>query len=238
MSTVSISYGSLKDASNEAKDVAKKLNKYADSLYGQVCQKLDRYGGNWTSNLAAAKSKTNAKISELLSEKSRYETYTTNLIHLRDECKSVDKAVKSKVSTLTASFKEAHGIRNSWLENNLSYFSTSVDNATFVGRWLGGRKDQSDSYRSHFESSIKEWYNYEGGKELLKGVVVGALEIAIGVLAIASAILTGGALLVIIAGVVGGIIAVANGVANIWNEQKHIPQHKIMILRQAEDEAR
>lgn len=36
MRTASISYSSLKDASNEAKTVAKKLDKYADSLYDNV----------------------------------------------------------------------------------------------------------------------------------------------------------------------------------------------------------
>lgn len=58
-----------------------------------------------------ARSKTNAKISELRSEQSKYESYATDLIDLRDECKEVDKAVKSRVSSLTASFKESHGIK-------------------------------------------------------------------------------------------------------------------------------
>ena len=220
MSTASISYSSLKDASSEAKAVAKKLDKYADSLYSNVYKKLNKYDGSWNSNVSTASSKTNAKISELRSEQSRYETYATDLIDLRDECKEVDKAVKSKVSSLTASFKEAHGIRNSKVENAISYFFTGLGNETAFGRWLGGKKDDFDSGMNYFKDSIKEWYNYEGGKELITGVLVGLLEVAIGVLAIVGAILSGGALLVVIAGVVGGIIAVANGVANIWNESK------------------
>ena len=220
MSTASISYSSLKNASNEAKSVAKKLDKYADSLYDNVYKKLNKYDGSWTSNLSTAKSKTNAKISELRSEQSKYETYATDLIDLCDECKEVDKAVRSKVSSLTASFKEAHGIRNSKVENAISYFFTGLGNETAFGRWLGGKKDNFDSGMNYFKDSIKEWYNYEGGKELISGVLVGLLEVAIGVLAIVGAILSGGALLVIIAGVVGGIIAVANGIANFWNEQK------------------
>lgn len=220
MSTASISYSSLKDASSEAKAVAKKLDKYADSLYDNVYKKLDKYDGSWNSNLSTAKSKTNAKISELRSEQSRYETYATDLIDLRDECKEVDKAIKSRVSSLTATFKEAHGIRNSKVENAINNFCTSFKNKTSFGRWLGGKKDDFDTGVNYFKDSIKEWYNYEGGKELVKGVLVGLLEVAIGVLAIVGAILSGGTLLVIIAGVVGGIIAVANGIANIWNEQK------------------
>lgn len=220
MSTASISYSSLKDASNEAKAVAKKLDKYADSLYSNVYKKLNKYDGSWNSSVSNASSKINAKISELHSEQSRYETYATDLIDLRDECKEVDKAVKSNVSSLTASFKEAHGIRNSKVENAISYFFTGIGNETAFGRWLGGKKDDFDSGMNYFKDSIKEWYNYEGGKELITGVLVGLLEVTIGVLAIVGAIISGGALLVIIAGVVGGIIAVANGIANIWSEQE------------------
>lgn len=50
MSTASISYSSLKDASSEAKAVAKKLDKYADSLYSNVYKKLNKYDGSWNSN--------------------------------------------------------------------------------------------------------------------------------------------------------------------------------------------
>lgn len=210
MSTASISYSSLKDASHEAKAVAKKLDNYADSLYSNVYKKLNKYDGSWNSNVSTASSKTNDKISELRSEQSRYETYATDLIDLRDECKEVDKAVKSKVSSLTASFKEAHGIRNSKIENTVSYFFTGLGNETAFGRWLGDKGDQFEAGTDYLKSSIKEWYNYEGGKELIKGVLVAALEIAIAVIGI----LTGGTLLAIIA----ACIALAAGVVNLINE--------------------
>lgn len=220
MSTASISYKSLGDASSEAKAVAKKLDKYADSLYSNVYKKLNKYDGSWSDNLSTAKSTTNSKIQSLRTEQSEYESYASSLTGLRDECKRVDKAVRSNVSSLTASFKAAHGIRNSKVENAINYLFTSLNNKTVAGRWIGGKQDEFKSGVSYLKDSIKEWYNYEGGKELLKGVLVGLLEVAIGVLAIVGAILSGGALIVIIAGVVGGIIAVANGVANILNEQK------------------
>jgi len=210
MSTASISYSSLKDASSEAKAVAKKLDKYADSLYDNVYKKLNKYDGSWTSNLTNARSKTNAKISELRSEQSKYESYATDLIDLRDECKEVDKAVKSRVSSLTASYKESHGIKNRKVENAISYFFTGLGNETAFGRWLGDKGDQFEAGTDYLKSSIKEWYNYEGGKELIKGVLVAVLEIAIAVVGI----LTGGTLLAIIA----ACIALAAGVVNLINE--------------------
>lgn len=108
MSTASISYRSLKDASNEAENVAKKLERYADSLCDNVYQKLNKYDGNWTSNLATARSKTNQKINELRAEQSKYQDYAKDLTDLKDECDEVDKAVRARVSLLTATFKQNH----------------------------------------------------------------------------------------------------------------------------------
>ena len=225
MSTASISYSSLKDASNEAKAVAKKLDKYADSLYSNVYKKLNKYDGSWNSNVSTASSKTNAKISELRSEQSRYETYATDLIDLRDECKEVDKAVRSKVSSLTASFKEAHGIRNSKVENAISYFFTGLGNETAFGRWLGGKKDDIDSGLDYLKSSIKEWYNYEGGKEFIKGMLTVVLEVAIAIAGAVAAVatflagaLTFGAALVLAAALVGAAIALQDAWSNGKNE--------------------
>lgn len=220
MSIVSISYSSLKDASREAEDVARKLDKYADSLYSDVYKKLNNYDGPWSSHVSSAKTNTNNKINELRLEQEKYESYAKELINLRDECVRVDKAVKSKVSSLTASFKEAYGIRNSAVENAINYFVTGLNNKTSFGRWISSAKDDYEAGKNYLKDSIKEWYNYKGGKELIVGTLVGLIEVAIGVLAIAGAILSGGALVAVIAGVVGGIIAIANGAANIWNEQK------------------
>lgn len=226
MSTASISYSSLKDASNEAKAVAKKLDKYADSLYDNVYKKLNKYDGTWTSNLITARSKTNAKISELRTEQGKYEAYATDLIDLRDECKEVDKAVKSKVSSLTATFKENHGIRNSKVENAISYFFTSLGNETAFGRWLGGKKDDFNSGMDYLKSSIKEWYNYEGGKEFIKGLLTVVLDVAIAIAGAVAAVatflagaLTFGAVLVLAAALVGAAIALQDAWTN-WENEK------------------
>lgn len=219
MSTASISYSSLRNASDEAKAVAKKYDRYADSLYNNVYEKLNRYDGEWSSNISTARSRTNQKISDLRAEQERYDSYADDLLDLRDACQSADQAVRLKVSSLTASFKEAHGIRNSQIENAVNYFLTGLGNGTSFGRWLNDRKDEFDAGRDYLKDSIKEWYNFEGGKELIQGVLVGILEVAIGILTIVGAVFSGGALL-LIAGLIGGIIAVVNGAVNIANEIK------------------
>lgn len=210
MSTVSISYGSLKDASGEAKAVARKLNGYADSIEKTVYNKLNKYSGDWTSSIYSARNNASSKMSALRTQASRYSTYADNLIDLRDECKRVDKAVRSKVSSLTATFKETHGIRNSKVENAISYFFTSIGNSSGFGRWLGDKADLFKAGTNYLKDSIKEWYNYEGGKELIKGALVAILEIAIAV----CTLIAGGGILAMIA----AAIALANGVVNLINE--------------------
>ena len=227
MSIAAISYSSLKDASNEAKSVAKKLNAYANSIESTVYNKLNKYSGSWTSSIYTARNQANSKISELRTQANRYDTYADNLIDLREECKRVDKAVRTKVSALTATFKESHGIRNSKVENAISYFFTSAGNSTGFGRWLGGKKDEFKAGAAYLKASIKEWYNYEGGKDLITGMLVAALEVAIAIVSVVAAVatfvagaVTFGAVLILIAGVVAGVIALANGVENFINEKR------------------
>lgn len=210
MSSVSVSYGSLKDASGEAKAVARKLNDYANSIEKTVYNKLNKYSGSWTNSIYTARNNANTKMSTLRTQADRFTTYANNLIDLRDECKRVDKAVRSKVSSLTAAFKEAHGIRNSKIENAISYFFTSIGNSTGFGRWLGDKADLFKSGTNYLKDSIKEWYNYDGGKELIKGALVALLEIAIAV----CTLIAGGGILAMIA----AAIALANGVVNLINE--------------------
>ncbi|WP_428909702.1 hypothetical protein [Niallia sp. Krafla_26] len=218
MSIASISYSSLDNASGEAKQVAKRLDRYADRIESRVYQKLNNYSGSWSSNLSTAKARANEKMSTLRDEANKYEKYATDLADLKEKAVSTDKSVKSKVSSLTATFKEAHGIKNNPVVNAISYFFTSVGNENVVGRWLGDVADQFNAGRDFILQSISEWFNFEGGKELLKGLLVYALEIAVGVLAIIGAILSGGALLLVIAGVVAGALTVINAITNLVNE--------------------
>lgn len=218
MSKVSISYSSLRNAKGESKALSKKLDKYADHLNDQVYRKLTSYSGTVTDNISQAKSNLSSKISNLRSASQKYENYARDLGDLKDECKNVDKSVKSKVSNLTASFKKNNGIRNSHIENGFAYIGTSLGNSTAGGRWVRDKKDEFDTDMEYIRDSIKEWYNYEGGKELIKGVLVGVLEVVGAVLAVIIAITTGGALIAVIAGVIAGCIALFNGIINIGNE--------------------
>lgn len=221
MSTASISYSSIKNAAGEARDVAKKLDKYADSINSTVYKKLNSYNGSWTSNITSARSKADAKISDLRTQAGKYRDYANELDDLKTECESVDGTVKSKVSSLTASFKAAHGINNNVVVNTISYFFTSIGNSSKAGRWINEKTDQIDTGLDYLKQSIEDWYDYNGGKELVKGIVVAAIEIVVGVLSVVAAvaaILAGGWTVALAAALIGGVIAAVNGFVNLANE--------------------
>ena len=212
MSIATISYSSISKAQGEAKDVAKKLDAYASALNSSVYKKLNRYDGSWTGNISSARSSVGNKITELENEAEQYRTYAGELKDLKEECQRVDRAVRSKVSSLTATFKKSHGIKNSVIDNFLARIIVKRDNSTAIGRWISDKKDAFRSELSVLKQRIKKWYGYDGGKEVIKGVVVAALEIAIAVISIVSGVGW--------VAVLAGIIALADGVMNLVNEFK------------------
>lgn len=218
MSTVAISYSSIGDAAGEAKAVARKLDSYASSIRSSVYNKLHSYNGEWNSNVTAASNHLNTKISDLEKLSDRYDAYATSLTDMRSACKSTDEAVKSRVSSLTAAFKQSHGIKNSKVENALNYFMTSLGNSSRAGRWLGDGMDMLDAGKDYVKQMIEDWYDYEGGKQVIKGVLTALISIAIAVVGVVATIITGGAFLVVLAAVVGGVIAAINGLVDLGME--------------------
>lgn len=210
MSTAAISYVSLKDAANEAKSVAIKLDNYADQLSAKVYKKLNNYNGNHTSYISNAVSKTNQKIGDLRKKSSAFARYSNDLYDLKDECVSVDKSVRSMVSTLTANFKSSHGIRNSNIQNVMNYYMTSLKNTSSTGRWVSSGMDQFDSIKDYIKQSLEDWWDFEGGKELVKGLLEAAIDMAIAVFGV----INGAGVIALI----GATIAIVNVGVNIINE--------------------
>lgn len=218
MSQACISYGSLKNASSEAKHVANKLNKYVDNLNSQVCKKLSEYSGDCTSNIEQINKQISSKITDLQNRAEAYMEYSQDLLDLKEQCATTDKAVRSRVSELTASFKSNNGIKDSNVQNSINYFLTSVGNRSSCRRWLSDKKDEFRASKKYVLQRIEDWWGYEGGAQFIKGIVVGSMEVIIATCTIVCTVLSGGALLVVIAGLVVGIIALSNGVANLYNE--------------------
>lgn len=216
MAKANISYVSLTASQSEAYSVARKLDKYAEHLNSQVYNKLNNYGG-YSSDILQAKSKINMKVNDLYSRAEAYRTYAQNIKDLEYICFSVDNAVKGDVSTLTGTFKTNNDIRDSKIQNGINLLLTSMGNSTVTGRWLGDKKDQFNSIKEYLKQRLEDWWDYEGGVELVKGIAIGVLEV---VIAVCTVVLTGGSALVVFAGILGGLIALGSAFTNIYNEKK------------------
>lgn len=209
-----ISYSSLKDAASEAKDVSRRLRTYENSLNNDVYRKLNSYRGDHSGNIASAINQIQVKKDALARKKQAYETYSKDLSNLKNECERTDVAVKSMVSKLTATFKSSHGISNNVVQNSINYVLTSIKNSSGAGRWISGLKDKKDAIKEYIKDTMKEWWDYDGGKQLVKGVALAAIEMTVAVLTV----LTAGGWIALIASTVLLALAVANGIVNIMNE--------------------
>lgn len=213
MSTAAISYNSLSNAAGDARGVSRRLNAYADSLNRDVYRRLNSYSGSHTQSIQASCQYVGNKMDVLRSRAEAYDRYASDLDDLKTVCANTDRAVRGMVEKLTGEFKDAHNIPNSKVENAINYFLTSIKNSSSAGRWLGDNKDKLTQRKDYIKQSIEDWWDYEGGKQFAKGVG----EALLGIAAAVAGFSLGGGILGILA-VIGGTIAIFNGVVNLVNE--------------------
>ena len=226
MSSVSISYRGLDHAANEAKTVAKRLDQYADELYDKVYRKLNKYDGKYRDEVYNANVHVKNKIEQLNADSQRQANFSANLKDLKEECISVDKAVRTRISDLSKSFKESHGIRDSKIEYFLEYLFAEKKNGSAFGRYLSKIKDRFDAEKEYLKDAIKEWYNFHGGKQFKEALEKSITDTVLAVITIALAVIAiihgaaGLALAAAIAGIILGVINIVDAVNDIVQEKK------------------
>lgn len=226
MSVAVISYHSLGNAASEAKSVATKLTRYADNLNSVVYKKLSNYSGDYSDNIQTAKMEMKSKMNALREKASAYTNYADDLSELKSRCSDTDRSVKAMVSQLTGQFKAAHEIHNSFVANTINYFLTKVSNSTAAGRWISDGYDQVESVKDYIRQSLKDMWNYEGGKELFEGIAAAVCMGVIGMCMVAGAIAALLAAPAIWPAIVGmaklilGSIMVVNAYVNGVNESR------------------
>ncbi len=225
MSTVAISYHDLNQTARKANQVAQKLDNYASGINSKIINKLNNYQGGYSSDISSAINIAKQKVEILEEQAERQRAFANDLYALEDQCKAVDRAVKSKISNLTASFRDKFNIKIGTMDRVYSTV-VSVFNSNVVTRHIKDGLTYVNEWGNSLRSNIKHWYNYQGGKAFIKGAAVAALKIVIGVATIAKyvgMIIAGAALgpvgiVVLIASLVGGAIMFANGVSDICHE--------------------
>lgn len=214
MSVISVSYAKLSGAEREARNVANRLNNYANSLEWHIYNKLNGYSGEHSENIEYARRNTFNKIIQLQEKADIYNRYASGINEICECCERTDKAVKLNISRLTAAFKESHGIKTGKVRTSIERILVKSGNRY---HWISDAE-----YGAHnIKTALDTWWNYEGGKQKVIGISVAVIKIAAGVCAVVVAVLgvlSGGLTLVIIAKVVVGLITTLNAVVNLQNE--------------------
>ena len=248
MSVATISYGSLKDSSNEAKGVAKKLRDYSTSLNKCVYTKFDSYSGSVTANISSAKSAVKQKMDKLEKRAFAYDTYAQDLIQLRDDCKTVDNEVKELISNLGTSFKKTRGFSGK-AQTAINFLLNKLTEIKYA-RWLTNKIDGIKSKIKYGKDKLKRWWNYDGGKELIGDLISVVATITIdvctiiaegGVILAALGVTaeTGGAAAPVgVAALVQAIAAVTGSVLSIGDEIVHLTNGIRAYIETADDPAK
>lgn len=216
MSQAVISYSKLEDAASEADKVATRLDTYSDEIYSKIYSKLTSYSGTWVEGLSDAKSNAIAKRNELAEKADHYRSYADDLRQLENTCQQVDNAVKQNISQLSSSFQTQNNISVGVLDYVGMYISNALNDSA-VGRWINQGLDAVGESFSELGDSIKNWYNFGGGEQLVDLVGTAILGVALCVFTVL-AITASAPFVVIAAAVVSAAILLVNTCVDIAGE--------------------
>ncbi len=215
MSQLIIHYGSLEDAQKKAEKAGDKLADYAEKAQSKIASKISSYSGQRTGNISSAQDYINNKIKQLQNKSGAFLQYANDVGVFIEEAKETDKAVKGRINTLSGNFKSDYGIKDNIITNVFNYLSDKL-NETALGRFFKDMAQVVAKTIVSLKDCIVEWYKYEGGKYIIDAVfAVGAAVLA--VCAIVAAVVIEAPLIVIIAGVIVGAVALANALTDFRN---------------------
>lgn len=225
MAILQISYSDLNSTSRYASKVSSKLEGYANRLSSGVSRKISNVSGGSSSRLESALNKTNSKIKSLEEKATKMSKYSTKINTFKEKVKAKDEDVAKKITNLRNKFAKENDIKISKVEEFFQWLVVDNINKSEFGKWIKGLWDDAKDFLDNLKDNIKTWYKTGGGKYIVDTVlsivgVVAGIVIAIG------AILTGGALIFVIAGVISGVILAINNLSDIKNDIVAYKKHK------------
>lgn len=205
MATITIKTGYLEDLADYADNVkgaAQKASNYWDKLNTLVVQKIDSYSGVYTGNISSARSNVTQYMSGLFSLESAFVSFAQNVRTLKEKAENLESSVIRIINNDLRAFCDKHGLE----------FNESDEEPGFWASLWASVCNFCYSVKQRIENFIekfKEWYHYDGGKEIIEGVLAVVLVITAIVIAILAfpatlAALTGAT----IAGLIWGCIVV------------------------------
>ena len=206
MTTISINFDALRDASSKARDVAQQLDNYADSLNSSVERPLGRLTGGSTSNTSSASSIAAAKARDLRNRSDGYRRLSMSVQSFADSASQVDKQVGCSIARVADGYaadlpfwskvgRELYSLFNGALgKTELGNLVKQIANWMKAGFGLAG-KVLKKAY---------DWFRHGKGRYYVSGFLafagfIGALATFVGTFPVS--------------GVVAAIVAVASGIA-------------------------
>lgn len=174
---IEINTAKLESAANNAGRAAEECRTYVSLIDSKVMREINSYSGERSGNISDAQNRINQKRKKLMDKARSLDSYETKIRTFRTNVINQEERLKGKIQSLYGDFKRDYGI-----DSEPNWFERFLDT---IG--LGAIKDFFYHARNFFQSiveHIKNWYKYQGGKELLEAVA----SLVITILTVAGAI--------------------------------------------------
>lgn len=202
MALISIKIKEFDNAKGYSGDAKDEALDYRDALNDKIISKMNKYSGSGSSNISQAKKLVNEKRTQLSDKADSFGQLEKDIGTLRTNIVNAETNLTNKIETVVGNFCNKYG-----LKSERSLFAQFFD-------WAFG--DIDDALAKFFKNisvNFKNWYRYNGGREVINlvGAIIGVVAAVVGIVIAALA----SCVIVAVAGVIAGIIALATSVVQL-----------------------
>ncbi len=236
MSTITINYDYLSNASKYAKNISSNMDTYSGSITNKVIRKLSSLSGSDERGyIGSASASAGKKIQELTEKSGKARNFGAELEMFVSNAQRADSNVAGNIKSTGGSYvgkRTTFQKIGDWFYNT---FCVDLPNSNSIIKLMANCVKWGVDKISGAAESVKNWFKYKEGKYWWNAI----LAFAGGVVAIASAIvavLTCGTVLAVVAAAaaaVSAVIAVVNGSISIIQNGKALKKYKQGELGQA-----
>lgn len=236
MSTITINYDRLLDASKYTKNISSNMGTYSDAITGKVIRKLNSLSGSDERGyISSALSHAGRKVQELAEKSEKVRKFGSDLETLVSDARRADSNVAGNIKSTGGSYVGKRTVFQQigdWFYNT---FCVDLPNSNGITRLIANCVKWGAGKVSGAVESVKNWFKYKGGK-YLGNIVLTVVGVGLAIASAVVAVLTCGTVLAIIAAVasvVVAVIAIINGAIAVTQNWKAMDKHSRGELGQA-----
>lgn len=218
MSSVTINYEHMSNVSKYAFNAASRMTDYIDDLSGKVISQYDRISGGPSSQTRESEYYISQKISRLKEKAKNYSNFAGSVKRLSTTAQEIDEDIAKKIKISKEQFIAKHDyISSNWWTDIKDWF-IDLKNSCPLFEAIGNLIEQMISGFKNALDEFKEWYRWNGGKEIIGVVLAAAGAVASLVIAICSAVPP--FTVVAVCAAIGAAIAAINAMVNVYTSYK------------------